>query len=267
MTLGWLKTKINIDSEAGGLVSTEPTNEEYTYFTDAQPLAPLGVPWIEVLNASCNWADGEAGATACAYDSTFGLYFSHLFAYNLGTWGVPTLWVDRYGRFLLSDFLDEIGHRSGNCVDVSGYLHLSLSAIGVYSPMVRLYANPVPSVFMTNLICPIGSDPDNPPSGYSFVGFTMHQVCRVHGATYDASLGLEHDPGGSPYENPPAGWSPNDHWQAPSGQPQYGVVRRYGHQNDDFGTEENPQQFIDPDLPHEVVPRSEGGPFSLAGVI
>jgi hypothetical protein len=257
VTLGWLKTKINISSEAGGIVSTGPTREEFVYLTDAQPLAPLAVPWTEVLDDACNWADGQVGDADCAYYSTFGLFFSQKFAYNSGTYQFPTNWVDENWLFLLTNFVNYQGYRSGNCVDVSAYLHLSLCSIGADSILTQLYGGTQYPVFVTNPICPIGSDPDSPPSGYVMLGWSMHQICRAQGATYDSCLALQFDPAGAAYENPPAGWTPDGHWQSPAENPQFGVVKRYGATTDFFGTEQNPNQLLDPSLPSEVVPRVE----------
>jgi hypothetical protein len=47
------------------------------------------------------------------------------------------------------------------------------------------------------------------------------------------------------------------YWQSPAENPQFGVVKRYGATTDFFGTEQNPNQLLDPSLPSEVVPRVE----------
>jgi hypothetical protein len=247
--LGTLQLPFQLTSEYTGLGGAMGT---YTYLTHGPPIGIQRPVWTNVLDDACWWAINQAGPANCSYACTFGLYFSQKFFYT-GKPGLPSSWVTEKFRFRLTDFFLEEGWHRGNCVDVSSYLHIANSALGVQSPMVQLRND---AGFVTNPICPIGSDPTGP--NYNPIIWTMHQVCRVQGLTYDACLALQLDPQGHNYFNPPAGWTPDNHWQCQAPLYLYGVVKRFVHLPED-------QNGIDPNLPGEFVSRTERQ-FALAGL-
>jgi hypothetical protein len=223
VTYGELKAKINLESENGGIHSDGPSDLEQVFLTDSQPLAPISVPWIEVLLDACSWADGQSGAEDCTYYCTFGLYWSTAFAYHGQNPSYIQMLSFSSERYLLSKLFQNRyappGQVSGDCQDVSGYLFLSTGAIGVSLSTQQQWPELGP--MRTNEICPIGSDGSN-QLYYDPTLWNFHQICIRSGLAYDACAAQIYDPAGNAYMNPPAGWTISAFWQTPNpnwGQP------------------------------------------------
>lgn len=190
VTLGYLRAKINIDSEAGGLNSLEHTRQIYVYITDSTPTGHMSTPWVEVLADACKWADGSSGPQYCATAITHGIYNSWTIDYNGGSF--PQYWMDytkRSSPFLLTLFFRDRdqGFARGDCRDVSGYVSIASSSIGHSLALEQELTDYGDSRggFITNLVKPISSG-----GGYSYqpYAFIFHQVCLGDDGAYDACL-------------------------------------------------------------------------------
>jgi hypothetical protein len=194
------------------------------------------------------------------------LYYSELFAYNLGTEGVPTMWFES-GKYLLALRLASGGFEDGNCVDVSTFNAICLDALGAGVTLKRQTQN---YGFVTNPVCPIGSDSTD-EGNYHLVPFSMHQQVHLSGYVYDAALAFLVDLEGDEHMNPSGPYWPLSgalsYWQTPppSSTPEYGLVRRYFNAVYD---EEGGEPFgftMDPSLPHEIVTYTPST-FTYSGV-
>lgn len=255
--LGTFWGQVNIDvTEGTGYGELWNSPRQFFYFTDAQPTGLMAVPWIEVVDPACDWADELTGPADCARANTFGLFYWQKFAYPIGEPGFPAFWIHPVSkRFRLSDFVNSTAWHDGNCVDVASYFYLSCSSIGVATSQMRHFATMRSDAigFVTNPICPIGSDPTI-SQNYLNAGWTMHMNCSVTGLIYDACLALPTDLTGSGYQNPPAGWPLPGYWQTPNGEQFLGLVKRYAYSGmDALQFEVGGSQFIDPSQPPEPV--------------
>lgn len=245
---------------------------EKLYLTYDTPTASQEVPWTDVLDYSCTWARGESTLADVSRRETFGLYWGEVFAYNLGTEGIPPRWIEvdspHAGEFMLSDFLADVGGGlvDGSCVDISSFMQILLDSQGVTSELQRLrhrYSlNPVTDLpFVTNLVCPIGSNGSD-PGLYFQLPFTMHQQCKTSAGVCDAALAFEVDLSGSGYANPPANWPMDDYWQKDAGLTPdvfYGLVYRDVVGGDSFSS------LVPPMPPWTVVtPDTNVGPRAFA---
>jgi hypothetical protein len=228
-----------------------------TYLVEDTPKHYQTVPWFNVLDLACDWADNEAGIVNCAHDVTFGLYYSQLIAYNLGTEEVPTVWFDNNNKFKLKEFFETPGYKDGNCVDVSTFNSICMNALGLTTQLNQQIQD---EFFVTNPICPIGSDSSS-VGNYFMVIFGMHQQVHISGNVFDAAIALVYDLSGSAYMNPPANWPMGapGYWQTPYSPPAYGLTKRYFHSASDDPT-------ISTLLSPEQVDYSTDS-FSYAGVI
>jgi hypothetical protein len=156
--------------------------------------------------------------------------------------------------FLLEPLLSELatsdGAQSGNCVDVSSFLHLNLSAQGISSDLRAITASPFGG-FLTNPICPIGSDASQ-QGLYIQIMFTMHQQCWTFGnKVNDAALAFMSDLAGNNYFNPAWRWPMPGYWQTdPALNPpvRYGLVyRRRVATDEEEQHSEHPFKVIIPD--------------------
>lgn len=203
------------------------------YLTDSTPLgSPYGrqVPvWTDVLEDACLWATGQTGTLSCRWWCTFKLYHSLVFVYDPGggpryvRWDIgqdPPPRLYRLTRFFSDRYNSPSGWVNGDCQDVSTYLQIALSGLGVSIETRQLIAS-WPLGFLTNNVCPIGSDSTlignytgqngNPPP----YKFGMHQPCFVSasGPVYDPVIAHWRDLSGAPYQNPPMNWPWPGYWQ------------------------------------------------------
>ncbi|HVT11394.1 MAG TPA: hypothetical protein VHE55_03940 [Fimbriimonadaceae bacterium] len=225
-----------------------------TYVVDDTPKDHMTIPWFEVLDLACTWANDLAGPANCSRACTFGLYYSQQFAYDLHTHNVPAMWFNPYtGNFMLKTFLNTSGYKSGNCVDVSTFNSLCTTALGettVLNQQITSYS------FVTFKVCPIGSD-STQLANYYYALFGMHQQAHVGGNVFDAALAFIYDLSGAAYMNPPANWPMPGYWQTPSSpSPMYGLTMRYLDLNYDYVYDDG-HYFtwtIDPTRPSQPVP-------------
>lgn len=200
--------------------SSTRSSWEYMFITDQTPAGLQAVPWTEILAFTCGWADGESGQSQVVGSCTYGLYWGDVFAYNIGTLGTPTVWVDLDSKMRLRDLLNSFfqsGIRKGSCIDVSGFLNVCASALGHQGENKQLIyvvdgSSESSALFLTNLVCPIGSnaiDEDN----YYHLGFTMHQQFWIGSSVHDAALGFRVDLSGVDYKEPAIWWNMPNYWQ------------------------------------------------------
>lgn len=218
----------------------------------------MGIPWTDLLDYACTWAINDTTSQDCAADCTRGVFHSQKFSYNLHMWdpeipneSIPIMWINpSTDKYRLKDFLSAYANQPGNCVDVSTFNSLSMTALGVGVELKRQYQG---NGFVTNPVCPIGSD--NADSGsYEMVPFKFHQQVHINDDVYDASLAFMADTEGSSYMDTPTGFPMPDYWQTPSGPsppPLYGLTKRcfyfqfdWVSQNEDpGGPHYNPDEF------------------------
>lgn len=104
---------------------------EKLYLTQGTPTSHQDQPWTDLLDISASFAHGENTVDGVAWKSTFGLFFSQIFAYNLGTQDIPSAWVDNNGKFKLKELLARTTPADGNCVDVSFFSSLDAQFTGI----------------------------------------------------------------------------------------------------------------------------------------
>ncbi|ARU40162.1 hypothetical protein CCB80_03020 [Armatimonadetes bacterium Uphvl-Ar1] len=201
------------------------------YLTDQTPTGHQTVPWTDLLDYSCLWAHGQTGEVLCSKKVTLGLYWSQQIAYNIGTENIDSEYVDYDvdGKFKLKNLLDDfsqVGASPANCVDISYAVMLACQGLGVNASCKRIREIENRD-FLTNPICPIGSDATN-TSNYRHVSFSMHQQTRVLSNVFDGALALVYDLSGANYKNPPANWDVFQYWQkwGISGHPVLGLTYR-----------------------------------------
>jgi len=259
----WLKVDIEA-AEGNPYIEGDPTMRQHLFFADAAPAGLMSVPWIEVIAKACDWADEQTGPSACATGCTFGLYYWQVFFYPFNEDGFPSSYISA-GVFELSEFIQRENEWTwGNCVDVSAYLHLTLSSIGVSNSLKRhrsVLQFPRTG-FVTNPICGIGSDPTI-GGNYALVAWNMHQNVAVDSLVYEPTFALPIDLAGDPYENPPAGWLLQAYWQTPFGNDFVGAIKRYAYDGNDIVYPM--PQVIDPGLSSESVVRVTSS-VSLGGI-
>ncbi len=245
-------------SSIPGLLGFGMTREWRFIVNLEPPIGHMNPVWHELLEESTLYAWGELSADPVAYDLTFGLYYAERFAY-VG-WPYYAKWIEN-NTFLLEELLSTPGWISGNCHDVANYLMFLFQTQGLQGQsMVRFLEGG--GHFVTNEICPIGSDSDN-PSTYITVLWGNHGVVFWNDLNFDACLALKLAPDLSNYFNPPASWSHSDHWYKSHGAQFTGVAKRYA------TTAESLFNYIDPSIhPMYHVPSSvDDVPFPLQGVL
>jgi hypothetical protein len=190
------------------------------YAVNAQPTAPMAIPWTGVLEDSCRFAAGKNTADNVAKEETRGVYFSKRIAYPLST---ASNWIDAIvpTTFRLTDFLNTGGYQAGNCVDVSDYLCICANAQGL-SFTVSQHGNVdgqnVQTQLISNPVCLVGGDPNalSRPDGsaqWSVSSWAWHQLCLRSNAVYDSCAAHKFDLSGNFYGNPPINWPLGGYWQ------------------------------------------------------
>jgi len=178
--------------------------------------------WANILEDACLWATGRTGAADCRWWCTFKLYHSLVFVYDpyhepqyvaIDNSQDPPLRSYRLVKFFGDRGAPPYSWVNGDCQDVSTYLQIALSSIGVTMETRRL----APSWSLgclKNNHCPIGSD-STMIENYSPYSFNFHQTCFVSatGPVYDAAIAQWRDLTSSSYQNPPMNWSWPGYWQ------------------------------------------------------
>jgi len=182
------------------------------------PKAPMDPAWVSLLRYSCWWGRFKSNFNDAAQAITFGVFFQRPgFAYpqdGASYWLVGT-------TFMLRALLDEWNAgrwTKGNCVDVSCLTMLALCSVGLDFSVRQLTGTKFSDLnggidaFLTNPICPIGSDPTLDGT-YSPWYWRFHQVCVITGAPdppsnaagiWDPTAAQKEDLNGNGYRNPPA---------------------------------------------------------------
>ncbi|MEJ7612447.1 MAG: hypothetical protein SQA66_02275 [Candidatus Fervidibacter sacchari] len=201
-----------------------------------EPKAPMNPAWVNLLRYSCRWGKGTSNPDDAAQRITFGVFFQRPgFAYPRNT---RTYWLvgpPRYSTytFMLKALLDRWNAgiwTDGNCVDVSCLTMLALCSVGLDFSARQLTGSVDAATgnFLTNPICPIGSDPTLDWT-YEPWRWGYHQVCVLTGSPdppsndagiWDPTGAQKEDLNGNGYRNPPAHhpnhpWPQFDYWQKP----------------------------------------------------
>lgn len=116
-------------------------------------------------------------------------------------------------RFFLDRGTSPFGCVNGDCQDVSTYLQIALSSIGVSIETRQVVPNWQYGL-LSNHHGPIGSD-STMVGNYQPYEFLMHQPCFVSssGPVYDAALAQWRDLAGAQFQNPPMNWPWPGYWQ------------------------------------------------------
>ena len=134
-----------------------------------EPKEPMSPAWVSLLRYSCWWGRGMNNLDDAAQAITFGGFFQRPgFAYPTNTrahWLVVPPDYPPY-TFMLKALLDRwnAGTWTGrNCVDASCLTMLALCSVGMDFSTRQLTGkvDPFTVNFLTNPICPIGSDPNS----------------------------------------------------------------------------------------------------------
>lgn len=196
------------------------------WLTDSTPIGSSHghqVPvWANVLEDACLWATGRTGTVDCRWWCTFKMYHALVFVYdpdhppNYVRWDIsqdPPPRAFRLKAFFLDRASPPYAWVNGDCQDVSTYLQIALSSIGVSMETRQLFPN-WSLGFLTNNHCPIGSD-STEIENYAPYSFNFHQTCFVSasGPVYDAAIAQWRDLSGELYQNPPMNWSWSGYWQ------------------------------------------------------
>lgn len=226
VTLGNLNVPFVLSSIYTGLGGDVGTR---LYLLNASPFSSgygLQVPvWTDVLEDACLWATSRAGDTDCRWWCTFKLFHSQVFVYDpkhVYYWNVNDSQDPPTVEYKLKTFFQDRASPpytwvDGDCRDVSSYLMIALSSIGVSIKTYWAFATSVysdPDPFKTNRLCGIGDDA-TVSSLYQNFDFNFHSVTYVSGSdqVYDAVVAHWMDSSGSNYQNPPMGWSLSTYWQ------------------------------------------------------
>ncbi len=246
VTLGNLSVPFTLTSVYTGLGGDVGTR---LYLLNAAPLNygyGLQVPvWTDVLEDACLWATSRSGDADCRWWCTFKLYHSLVFVYypkSVYYWGIdgaqdPPIVQYKLKQFFIDQGSPPLSWVNGDCRDVSSYLMITLSSIGVPIQTYWAFATPVandPEPFDTNQLCGIGDDATD-PTLYQSYDFNFHSITYVAGSdqVYDSVCAHWMDTSGANYQNPPMGWSLSSYWQVDHrptmyfGSGFYGAVWRY----------------------------------------
>ena len=220
---------------------TPPYSSEEEFIVLDEPKVPMSPAWVSVLRYSCRWGRGTNNLDDAAQAITFGVFFQRLgepgppgFGYT-----VKTSWTDLATSpptLKLKAILDEWNAGRtvyGNCLDISCFTMVALCSVGMDFSVRQLTGTIEPSTvhFLTNLICPIGSDPAE-DDNYRSWAWLWHQICVRTGApmppsndagVWDPTGAQKEDLNGNGYRNPPAhhpshSWPQKDYWQKPHTQ-------------------------------------------------
>jgi hypothetical protein len=131
----------------------------------------MAVPWTEVLDMSCAWAEKTYDQTSALYALTTGAYFNSGKSYDGGGTHSPYTQMN-LKRFLNEDWAD--------CRDMSAYLQVISDSIGVNNVNVRMLSDD----FNYREIRPVGW------YGTTTGEWNFHQVGYVSNV-YDACLELQ----------------------------------------------------------------------------
>ncbi|QYK55244.1 MAG: hypothetical protein KF733_09540 [Fimbriimonadaceae bacterium] len=252
VTLGDFILPFSCQSTVTGLAGNAGTR---LYLTDAKPLgSPYGrqLPvWTNVLEDACRFATGFAGASNVRNKCTYYLFWYHcdpglypIFFYDYSTprFSEVTSVADEgpvsYRYNLTQLFAERTPYNfivSGDCQDISFYLQICTSSLGV--PLLAIQERADPNVgFWTNWLCGTGRDATL-LTYYQVYDFNFHQHNVVGDLAFDAAAAQLFSLDGANYRNPPMSWpqtpSNSSYWQKPISPPTsqgssfVGLVNKY----------------------------------------
>jgi hypothetical protein len=185
-------------------VPTEPWRQ--------QPFTPQNtqLPWVEVLDFACRWAEGALTASTAAQritEAVFDLGEDRL-RYGCLIGSHEMYCNSLYNVFFCTAFLERLKGGIGNgefvnCTDCATVVSTFANSLGgdLWQSRMGEYLPP----FQTNPILVIGdrffNNPCGVPSGFSFHEVAWEDNCAEGDAVYDACLATDVDllPGGWPY--------------------------------------------------------------------
>ncbi|GAB4452345.1 MAG: hypothetical protein OHK0029_03080 [Armatimonadaceae bacterium] len=199
------------------------------YLVYDTPASPQIKPWLGVLNDVCTWAKDQNTASSVAQHSTVKLNANSVFVYAPPPYYYAT-YVPQGSTtgFQLKQFLATSRPVVGNCYDVSCYLAICLSAVGLPTECT-LWTAADPQFganFTSNQLVPIGQG-GSPRNVY----WSTHQTVAYNDKVYDSCSRIEKDYNGNFWGLPVYGWGINFFWQNPA-WPHYGLTRNPGGVND-----------------------------------
>ena len=167
----------------------------YTVFT--APQAPMEVPWTDVLDYSCVWANGQSNPADATTKITENIYTS---GFNYHVTGTPQYGIF-WSEFFLTLFLDDLENEPTisyvNCRDIGKAVTTFANSLGCNMYLSQFYNG-----FRLNCIDPIGTatpannpfstpriDDDCRSSGFSYHAFSQDSNHR----TWDACLKYDID--------------------------------------------------------------------------
>jgi hypothetical protein len=206
----------------GGLSPNLPPQLCYLYQVDSTPCGFMSVPWCDVLNDSCKFADSQTGLANVAQKCTQGLWGIGLFKYVAA--GLQSYYIDQsatstQGMYELVRLLRAAQPAQGDCRDISSFLQLCLQSQGVSCSLKQLWTGVANQVFSTNLIKPIGST-----ESYSSTDWNFHQVVEIGSNVYDACARQKFDTMGNLYQDTPYNWPEAAYWQNQYNNAFWGLV-------------------------------------------
>lgn len=219
---GWIQVRAKLVSSGGSVL----WGDQYTwmdwgkfYAVLQTPIDKQTQPWMDLLDFSCRWADGETDEQSCAQELTKGLFWDSDWTYN-----GYSCWHWEGTNYNLTEAVQERWAYM-DCRDIAGFLYLALQSQGISSSFYYLKRGDASTDFITNLICPLGLDATD-DTEYDETQWTFHVVVN-HGGVHDASASQMRNLAGSGYRNPPFDWILEQYWQTEYGDPEFfGLVNR-----------------------------------------
>ncbi len=167
------------------------TGHHHYFVLLTEPKAPMAIPWVDVLNYACDWADGKSSSSTALEALTKGLYYNSGLVYGSTHYkkdneNNQTKWI-----FHLTDFLDDWNY--ADCQDCSMFLSILSSSIGASLTKTRSIYPKNADYFNAKKVLKIGEASWKIPEYWAF-----HQVaCNDDGTViYDPTLKLKE---ASPY--------------------------------------------------------------------
>lgn len=185
-TWKWEATALPINAPYCPINCTS-VNTTHTYYTLlATPQAPMSIPWSEVLDKACVWANGQNTNSSVLHSLTSRLYLNSGLDYDGNqSHYEPDNWP-YYTKFTfhLTDFLNE--WNKADCQDCSMFLSILSSSIGASLTQTRR----IQGSFYTKNIEPIGTT-----YGWITTRWSFHHVGWLNNV-YDPAIKINQS---SPY--------------------------------------------------------------------
>jgi hypothetical protein len=171
-------------------ITCAPAITEHTYYTLlASPKPPMDVPWTDVLDYACVWADGEQSESGSAQKITEGIYSIEDLNGDIDydwPYGACMYSTGPYNRyFALKSFLSDIASSTSvkvNCSDAGNLFSIFASVIGLAAYNKVIWRSTSPYYFDVNKIDPIGSP------GWKTTQWGYHQFGWYNNYVDDACL-------------------------------------------------------------------------------